>query len=88
MIKGVDAAGNACPSLHVGSAVFSAMWLRRLLSEIGAPRWLLAANILMCAAIAWSTVATLQHVTLDVIAGAAVGAAFGWMSLRHTQGWR
>ncbi len=88
MIKGVDAAGNACPSLHVGSSVFSAMWLRRQLSDIAAPRWLQIGNVLVCAAIAWSTIATLQHVTLDVIAGAAIGAAFGGMSLRHTQGWR
>ena len=38
VIKGLDAAGNACPSLHVGSAVFAAAWLARLFRTIGAPR--------------------------------------------------
>lgn len=88
MIKGIDAGGNACPSLHVGSAVFSAMWLQRLLSEINAPRWILVGNIFFCLAIAWSTIATLQHVTLDVVAGAAIGAAFGYLSLWHMCGKR
>jgi len=82
LIKGVDAPGNACPSLHVASAVFTAFWLQRILSKVNAPRWLHWANPLHCLAIAWSTMATLQHVALDVIAGAFVGAVFAWASLR------
>ena len=38
MIKGVDAAGNALPSLHVGSAVFSAFWLHRVFTTDQRPR--------------------------------------------------
>jgi membrane-associated phospholipid phosphatase len=83
MIKDVDASGNACPSLHVASAVFAAIWLDRVIRAIGAPllvRWLIW---LHCLAILWSTVATRQHVVLDVIAGSVVGAVFGLFSLRH-----
>lgn len=82
LIKGVDAAGNACPSLHVASAVFSAFWLRRMLLNIGAPGWLHVASVLLSVAICWSTLATLQHVVWDVLAGALVGAVFAVLSLR------
>lgn len=85
VLRGVDASGNACPSLHVASAVFSGYWLARILRIVGAPdllRWL---NWAVCAAILWSTVATRQHVVLDVLAGTAVGLAFAVMSLRHTE---
>jgi membrane-associated phospholipid phosphatase len=83
VIKGIDAGGNACPSLHVGSAVFAACWLARLLRNIGAPvlmRWL---NWTCCVLIVWSTVATRQHVVLDVVAGVLVGLLFALPSLRH-----
>jgi len=35
-LKSVDASGNACPSLHVAFAVFTAVWLTRLLRQMGA----------------------------------------------------
>jgi hypothetical protein len=82
LIKGVDAPGNAFPSLHVASAVFSAFWLQRMLSNIKAPVALQWINVLHCLAITWSTLATLQHVAWDAISGALVGAAFAWGSLR------
>lgn len=85
IIKGLDAAGNACPSLHVASAVFSACWLQRVLHNVGAPRVVLGGNWLHCLLIMWSTVATRQHVVLDVIAGAAVGLIFAVLSLRQLQ---
>lgn len=86
IIKDVDASGNACPSLHVASAVFAAIWLDRLVTTIRAPlvlRWLIW---LHCLAILWSTVATRQHVVIDVLAGAVVGAVFGVLGLRHALG--
>lgn len=86
IVKGVDAAGNACPSLHVATAVFGACWLHRILRQIQAPaafRWLSAAQ---CLAIAWSTMATLQHVALDVMFGAALGLVFAAVSLRRLKG--
>ena len=83
MIKDVDTGGNACPSLHVASAVFTAVWLGRIVDIVNAPsamRWL---SWLHCLAILWSTIATRQHVVLDVVAGAVVGLIFGLLSLRH-----
>lgn len=83
LIKGLDASGNACPSLHVASAVFSAVWLERLLRRIGAPLLLRGLSVAYCLAILWSTVAIRQHVVLDVVAGLLVGLAFAWPSLRQ-----
>ena len=84
-IKSMDAAGNAFPSLHVASAVFSALWLDRLFAHINSPRTLRWISLSLCIAIAWSTVASRQHVALDVLAGAAVGLAFALGSLRATR---
>jgi membrane-associated phospholipid phosphatase len=84
-LKGLDAASNACPSLHVAAALHAAFWLRHQLREIGAPGWLRALNVLQCLAIVWSTMAIRQHVFLDVFSGAAVGLLFAWLSLRR---WR
>ena len=44
-LKSVDAAGNACPSLHVAFAVFTAIWLGRLLRQMGAGRMVRAFNL-------------------------------------------
>lgn len=73
LLQGIDAAGNACPSLHVATAAFSAMWLDRQLRELAAPapvRWV---SILWGIAIVLSTLLTRQHVFLDVVAGTALG---------------
>lgn len=83
LIKGVDAAGNAFPSLHVASAVFSACWLQRSLRELHSPAWVRWASALHCVAIAWSTMATLQHVALDVLGGTVLGLVFAAASLAH-----
>lgn len=82
-LKGVDSTGNACPSLHVATAVFSSLWLVRLLRVVEAPKWLLYASTLHCLAIAWSTLSTRQHVFLDVLAGGLLGLVFGTLSLAH-----
>jgi membrane-associated phospholipid phosphatase len=79
ILKGVDASGNACPSLHVAFAVFTAIGMGRVLREMGAsPSWR-GANWVWCAGICYSTIAIRQHVVIDVLAGAALGAliAFG-----------
>ncbi len=81
-IKDMDATGNAFPSLHVASAVFSALWLDRLLCALDSPIGLLWLNRVFCVAIAWSTVATRQHVVLDVLAGACIGLLFALASVR------
>ncbi|QHE88386.1 phosphatase PAP2 family protein [Hydrogenophaga sp. BPS33] len=82
-LKGIDASGNACPSLHVGSAVYSLMWLRVIFLQVRAPTALQLLSVVYCVVIVWSTMAIRQHVFLDVLAGALVGAVFGWLSLRR-----
>ncbi len=84
-LKSMDASGNACPSLHVATAVFSGFWLHHLLRRFDAPLWLLAFNGTWCIAILYSTLATRQHVALDVLAGLALGVLTAYLSLRHRQ---
>lgn len=66
----------ACPSLHVAAAVFTAIWVERLLRIVGVPPTLRVLNLIWLRAIAHSTVAIRQHVVLDAVAGAALGALF------------
>lgn len=81
-LKKIDSAGNAFPSLHVASAVFSGVWLHRQLREMGAGVGALVANLLWGTAIVVSTLATKQHVALDLIAGLILGGLGAWLSLR------
>ena len=74
-LKEVDVAGNACPSLHVAFAVFTAVVLHTQLTAMRAPRIFLAGNALWCLGIVYSTMATRQHVALDVIAGSLLAGA-------------
>jgi PAP2 superfamily len=82
LLQGVDAAGNAFPSLHVAAALFSAIWIDHLLREISAPRALRVINGSWFLLIVHSTLATKQHVVLDVLAGAPLGMVFALASLR------
>lgn len=68
-LKDVDAAGNACPSMHVATACFSCAWIDYLLRRFKTPTWLRLMNIIWCVAIIYSTIATRQHVALDVLGG-------------------
>ena len=83
LLKSMDASGNACPSLHVATAVFSGVWLHHLLRRFGTPPWLLRINGLWCLGIVYSTLATRQHVAVDVLAGLALGATAAVLSLRR-----
>ena len=82
-LKNIDASGNASPSLHVATAVFSGIWLHHLLRRFGAPGWILGFNALWGIGIVYSTIATRQHVAVDVLAGLALGGLAAWLSLRH-----
>lgn len=75
ILKGVDASGNACPSLHVAFAIFTGVWFERILRRMGAGLGVRAFNAAWCVGIVYSTLATRQHVALDVYAGAALGGA-------------
>lgn len=82
-LKKMDASGNACPSLHVATAVFSGVWLHYLLRRFDAPMWTLNINWLWCIGILYSTMATRQHVTADVLAGLIMGLLASGLSLRQ-----
>jgi len=82
LLHGVDAAGNACPSLHVATATFSALWLDRLLRDLAMPRWLRMVGRSWFVLIVWSTLAVKQHVWWDVVAGLLLAMAVAIPSLR------
>lgn len=87
-LKNVDHSHNACPSLHAAFAVLTVLWLDKSLREIGpaaGPRLL---NALWCLAIVYSTLATKQHVVVDILAGTALAAGVyglqrAWVRIRR-----
>ena len=81
-LQGVDAAGNACPSMHVAVAMFTVIRLEDVLRRAGAPGYLRLINRVWFVAIAASTLMVKQHVVLDVVAGALLGIAFALPSMR------
>ena len=82
-LKSMDASGNAFPSLHVATAVFSGIWLHHLLRRFGVPLWMFILNWAWCIGIVYSAVATRQHVAVDVLAGLVLGVLAAWLSLRQ-----
>lgn len=82
-LKSIDASGNACPSLHVATATFSGVWLHHLLRRFGGPPSIIFCNWAWCIGITYSTLATRQHVILDVLGGLLLGLPAAWLSLRH-----
>lgn len=82
-LKRMDASGNACPSLHVATAIFSGIWLHHLLRGFGAPRWAQVFNWAWCIGIVYSTLSTRQHVAVDVLVGLVLGVQCAWLSLRY-----
>jgi membrane-associated phospholipid phosphatase len=82
-LKSMDASGNACPSLHVATAVFSGIWLHHLLRRCGAPLWILIFNWAWCIGIAYSAMVTRQHLALDVLGGLVLGVSASYLSLRR-----
>lgn len=81
-LKSVDSAGNALPSLHAAFAVFTAAWLQRILRRSDAPASLGWLNWCWCIGILYSTLATRQHVAVDLFGGTALGAAGAALHLR------
>jgi membrane-associated phospholipid phosphatase len=81
-LKHADTSGNACPSLHVASAVWCAFAFDRMLGQLGGSRGVRIGAIAWCAAIVLSTMATRQHLALDVAAGAALGLLFAALQWR------
>lgn len=81
-LKNIDAAGNAFPSLHVTTAVFSGVWLHVLLRGFGGPHWIVALNAIWGVGIIYSTIATRQHVAVDVLGGLVLGGLAALISLQ------
>ena len=82
MLHRVDQTSNACPSMHVAVAIFTVVRVDEVLRRMHLPLRLRLANATWFALIVYSTLATKQHVVLDVIAGAVLGLIFAGMSLR------
>jgi membrane-associated phospholipid phosphatase len=78
MLKASDRGGNAFPSLHVAFAAYTAIVIERELRSLAAPPWARGINWLWCAAIVYSTLATRQHVVIDVIGGLLLT----WLAVR------
>ncbi len=76
LLRQIDLAGNACPSLHVATAVFTATCLHTILRELRCPTWVKASNWVWCLLIVYSTMGIKQHVMWDVLAGTALGLFF------------
>lgn len=76
-LKTVDASGNACPSLHVAFAVFTAIRIQETFHEIRARTGFHVANWLWCLGIVYSTLAIKQHVAVDAVAGTLLGIIGG-----------
>jgi hypothetical protein len=87
-LKQTDAAGNACPSLHVAFAVFTARWVHFIFKRLRAGVFFHILNWVWALAIVYSTISTRQHVAIDVLAGAALGATaasihLNWLTSRE-----
>ena len=67
---------------RLATAMFTAIWVDSLLRHLHMPTLLRVINGGWFAAIAYSTLATKQHVALDVLAGALLGIAFALPALR------
>jgi len=82
MLHRVDQTSNACPSMHVAVAIFTAVRIDEVLRSTRAPLQPRMLNAAWFLAIAYSTLAIKQHVVLDALAGGLLGIVFALMSLR------
>lgn len=84
-LKRVDSSSNACPSLHAAFAVFTALWNAHMLRRLGDRGVLRVISALWCLGILYSTLATKQHVMVDLLGGVALGLV---IALIHLRLWR
>jgi membrane-associated phospholipid phosphatase len=78
----MDLARNVFPSMHVAFTCFGAIWMNTMLTLLRAPRAARLASAVWCALIIYSTMAIKQHIVWDVMAGMALGLAWGGLSAR------
>ncbi len=84
-LKTRDGRANAFPSMHVAFATFTAAVLNAQLRACEAPRALRIGNVAWAALIAYSALATRQHVVLDAFAGLVLALAV-FLPLRASHG--
>jgi membrane-associated phospholipid phosphatase len=77
----IDGPGNACPSLHAAFAVFSASCIDRLVRHLGDRGLARSLSWLWCLGILFATLATKQHVAVDLLAGTVLGATWAGLYL-------
>jgi len=78
----IDKPRNVCPSLHAAFAVFSAICADRLARHLGDRGLARSLSWLWCIGILYATLATKQHVVVDLVAGTVLGAAWAGLYLR------
>jgi membrane-associated phospholipid phosphatase len=78
VLRKIDMTGNACPSLHVASAIFTAICLHRQLTSMHCPVWLKTTSWVWCVFIVYSTLAIKQHVLWDALAGMVLGVVIAF----------
>ena len=78
----MDKPRNACPSMHAAFAVFTAIFIHWMASQLGRPHLVRWVSWLWCAGILYSTLATKQHVAIDLYTGSGLGAIWALVYLR------
>lgn len=86
LLKTIDTAGNAFPSLHVATAFFSAFWFDYLLIQMKGNIGIRMMSAVWCLGIIYSTMAIKQHLFMDVIGGLILGGILAVLSLRYHKG--
>jgi membrane-associated phospholipid phosphatase len=76
LVRFFDTPANCLPSLHAALSVLSAAAL-----SVRASRLRAAAAALWAIGICWSAIATRQHLSIDISAGAALGGFAAWAFL-------
>lgn len=84
-LKKIDLAGNAFPSMHVASSLFSYYWIKYHLKQMGAGKVWFLLNFLWCTGIIYSTMATKQHLFYDVLGGVILGFIVAFLTLRDAK---
>jgi membrane-associated phospholipid phosphatase len=75
MLTAIDNSFHAFPSLHAAFAVYSALCAGLVLRELGSRRILRFGIWIWALMILYATLATKQHVLVDIIAGSGLGLA-------------
>lgn len=78
----IDKPRNVFPSLHAAFAVFSAICIDRLARHLGDRGLARGLSWLWCLGILYATLATKQHVAVDLVAGIMLGASWAGLYLR------